>query len=117
MLKKEIYLRAFFKSYDSENKKLTMLFLDDEIEAFTKDFLNKYYSAAQNNPVKSQEFYVKWDKKSIAYVDKSGVCLVPVQELIDKVVNLCVYIKHYNFMSNGKKIQGWNINLVKINPA
>lgn len=116
-MKKEINLKAYFKSYDQENKKLTLLFLNEEIEPFTKDFLTKYYSAAQNNPVKPQEFYVKWNKICKVYIDKADMCQVPVQSLQDKVVTLSVYIKHYNFVSYGKKIQGWNINLVKMNPA
>lgn len=117
MLKKEINLRAYFKSYDATTKKATMLFLDDDTEKFTKEFLTQYYSASQNNPIRMQEFYVKFDqKKSFCYLDKSDQIRVPIQDLLNKVIIMVVFIKHYNFNSNGKKIQGWNINLLKMNP-
>lgn len=118
MIKKEINLRAFFSSYDADVKKLTMVFLDTEIEAFTKSFLNSYYSTAQNNPIRDQTFFIKFDqKKSHCFHDKACINLVDIQDLLDKVVTVTVYIRHYNFMSNGKKIQGWSINLVSMFPS
>ena len=115
MIRKEINLRAYFQSING--KKLTMLFMDDEVESFTKQFLTKYYSNAQNNPIRSQEFYVNFDpKKSICYLDKADQIIVPIEQLLNKFVLMTVYIKHYNFTSNGKKIIGWNINLLSIKP-
>lgn len=115
MIRKEINLRAYFKS--CEDKKLTMLFMDDDIETFTKQFLTKYYSNAQNNPIRNQEFYVKFDqKKSICYLDKADQIIIPIEELLNKFVEMTIYIKHYNFISNGRKVIGWNINLINMRP-
>lgn len=115
MIKKEIKLKAYFRNYDAVTKKLTMLFLDDVTEPFTRSFLTQYYNAAQNNPVESQQFYVKFSQYSMCYADKAKQARVPLQDLLQHVVSITIYIKHYNFMSAGKKIQGWNINLLNIN--
>lgn len=119
MSKKEFTIKAYFNSYNPEYKKMTMLFLDDEIEPFTKSYLTKYYFGAQNNPIKNGEFYVKFDvKKAKVYADKSCQFNTAVQELLDQVVEMRVYIKHYNFVDkSGKKIIGWNINLISMIPS
>lgn len=119
MKQKEITIKAFFKSYDENYKKLTLLFLDDEVEPFTKSFLTKYYSSAQNNPIKYGEFSVKHDvRKSRVYIDKGEQILAPIQDLLDQIVEMTVFIRHYNFTDkSGKKIIGWNINLVKMIPV
>lgn len=119
MIIKIYTIKAYFQKYDEINKKMTLLFLDDEIEPFTKSFLTKYYSSAQNNPVKYNEFYVKIDaRKSICYLDKASQIIVPIQDNLDKVVIMDITIKHYNFTNNfGKKIIGWNIHLINMKPA
>ena len=119
MIKKEITLTAYFKQYDENNKKLTMLFLDDEIEPFTKSFLTKYYDTAQNNPIKDNEFYIKFDlRKSVCFLDKGYQIIVPVQDMLDKIVCMTVAIRNYNFTNNmGKKIIGWNIHLLTMKPV
>ena len=118
MPQKVIQLKAFFKSYNEKYKKLTMLFLDDEIEPFTKSYLTKYYFATQHNPINGMEFVVKFDAtKAKIYKDKGDQLPVPIQDMLDQVVKLDIYIKHYNFTDkSGKKIIGWNINLVKMTP-
>ena len=119
MLRKEYNIKAYFKHYNTENKKLTLLFLDNEVEPFTKDFLTKYYSNAQNNPIKDNEFYIKHDiKKSVCYLDKKEQVMIYIQDLLDQIVSIVIYIKHYNFSDRmtGKKIIGWNIHLVKMQP-
>jgi hypothetical protein len=119
MPKKIINLRAFFKSYNYGNKKLTMNFLDDEVEPFTKKFLMSYFNWNQNNPVKDNEFYVKSSIKSKACVDKHGEISTTIQELVDTVVCLQVEIRHYNFSDKktNNRIIGWNLNLINIYPA
>lgn len=119
MLKKEITLKAIFNKYDEQTKKLSMLFLDTEIEPFTKNFLTKYYSESQHNPINRNEFYVKFDmKKSICFLDKGNQVIVPVQDMLDKVVSITVLIKHYNFTNaKGNKIIGWNIHLLVMKPV
>jgi len=105
----EVRLKGYFNNCDYQNKKITVLFLDD---AFTRDFLMKYYSSSQNNPIKNGEFYVKFTNNSKCFLDKAYLCQAPIQSLLDNVVNITAVIKHYNFTSNGEKISGWNLNLV-----
>ena len=117
-MKKTITLKAFYKSCDTNNKKLSMLFLDDEIEPFTKNFLMKYYSNAQNNPIRGNEFYVKYNDRSICCLDKSETCVGSISDLVDSIVIMRVNIKNYNFAnSDGRKVIGWNIVLDRIHPS
>ena len=116
MRSKDFNIKAYYESYDRDKNKLIMLFLDDEVDPFTKSFLTKYYSSSQYNPIHSNKFDVKYTKKSIGYLDKAKQVITPVHNLVDQIVNMTVYISHYNFNSNGKRIVGWNINLVDIAP-
>lgn len=118
MIKKEIVLKGYFKCYDEVTKKLTIAFLDESIEPFTKSFLSRHYSYMQNNPMSTQQFYVKFNLQySMCYLDKLKQIRVPLQKLLEQIVTITVYVKHYNFVSNGKKIQGWNLNLLQIIPV
>lgn len=115
---KHITIKAFLKTNDIANKKLTMIFLDDEVEKFTREFLTKYYNNAQNNPIRNNEFYVKFNFNSKCYLDKNKTCIGSMNALVDSVVLAKVYIKNYNFTNpDGRKIIGWNINLVDLWPA
>lgn len=105
-------LKAYFNEYNPNTKKCTMLFLDDEAEPFTKPFLTKYYSSAQNNPLDGQRFYVNTSLKSLCYLDKNHEHVTHIQNLVDNVCELHVKLKNYNFTQNGKKIIGWNIQLL-----
>lgn len=116
MRSKEFHIKAYYESYDTERNKLIMLFLDDEVDSFTKSFLTKYYSSSQYNPVHNNKFDIKYTKKSIGYSDKSKQAILSIHNLVDQMVCMTVYISHYNFNSNGKRIVGWNINLVDIRP-
>jgi hypothetical protein len=117
MRSKEFTIKAYFESYDRDKNKLIMLFLDDEVDTFTKSFLTKYYSSSQYNPIHNNKFDVKYTKKSIGYLDKAKQAITSVHNLMDQIVNMTVYISHYNFNANGKRIVGWNINLVDITPV
>ena len=118
MVKKVVTIKAFLKECDTDNKKLTMLFLDDEIERFTKNFLTNYYSNAQNNPIKGEEFYIKYCDKSRFFLDKVGVVIGDVQTLVDSIVIVQVHIRHYNFTDkSGRKVVGWSINMIQMKPA
>lgn len=113
-MKKIITIRAFLKSCDTTSKKLTMIFLDDEIEEFTKSFLMNYYSNAQNNPIRDNEFIVKYCEKSRCFLDNARQTIGSMSDLVDNVITANVFIRHYNFTSGGKKIIGWNVNLVSM---
>lgn len=118
---KIITLRAYFYKCDDKYKKTTMLFIDNEKEAFTKSFLTRLYSPFQTNPINKDlsEFYVKFDDlKSLAYLDKAKVVRTPIQALLDKHVEISVKISHYNFVDKktGKKIIGWNMFLLDVKP-
>jgi hypothetical protein len=117
MPKKQYTLKAYFNNIDLADKKATFLFLDDEIEPFTRKFLMGHYHHSQKNPINNGEFYVKTSSNTLTFIDKADVCTVEIQRLLDQVVTLVVHLKHYNFTNqNGQKIVGWNIHLVKMNP-
>lgn len=117
MSKKILQVKGYYKSIDTNYKKLTLLFLDDEIDD-TRNILQRFYSDKHNNPIRHNEFTVKFDTKSKCFIDKSDMSQVPLLDLVDQTVILQVYIKHYNFTDKtGKKISGWNINLIKMNPS
>lgn len=119
-MRKELKIRAYYKSCDNESKKLTMLFLDDNIDPYTRSAITRLYYPAQCNPMNQAktEFYVKFNSASRAYLDLMDASPTSIQSLVDQVVEIIVYIRHYNFVgANGKKIIGWNLNLIKINPA
>lgn len=116
MRSKEFAITAYYESYEKDKNKLIMLFLDDEVDSFTKSFLAKYYSSSQHNPIHNNKFDVKYTKKSIGYLDKAKHAITPIHNLVDQIVNMTVYISHYNFNANGKRIVGWNVNLVDIAP-
>jgi hypothetical protein len=116
MRSKEFHIKAYYESYATDKNRLIMLFLDDEVDPFTKSFLTKYYSSSQYNPIHNNKFDVKYTKKSIGYLDKAKQVITPVHNLVDQIVYMTVYISHYNFNANGKRIVGWNINLVDIAP-
>lgn len=115
MISKSIDIRGYLKEYNADYKRLTLQFLDSTIEPFTYEYLMKYYALTQTNPIKGNEFYVKFDiKKSLCFLDKNMMVRVPVQDLVGHVVKMTVSIKHYNFMDpkTSKKNSGWNINLL-----
>jgi len=117
MRSKEFNIKAYYEGCDRDKNKLIMLFLDDEVDSFTKSFLTKYYSSSQHNPIhNNNKFDIKFTKKSIGYLDKAKQAITPIHNLVDQIVYMTVYISHYNFNANGKRIVGWNINLVDIAP-
>lgn len=112
----EINLRAFFKEYNPKWKRLTLTFLDDEIEKFTPEFFQKKYNLNIGNPVDFSrgEFYVK--VQSIysvkCYLTKNKNTRIPLEDLINKRVELIVQPRTYHY--KGK--QGWNLKLIEIYP-
>ncbi|MGL5935432.1 MAG: hypothetical protein ACRCZI_07390 [Cetobacterium sp.] len=109
-------IKGYFHKCDDKYKKLTMIFNNDE---FTKSLLMRHYSEYHRNPVDNNEFYVKYDPiKTHAFLDKNNSVFTPIQALIDRHVEMTINIKHYSFVDNksGKKIIGWNINLINIRP-
>jgi hypothetical protein len=115
--KKEYCIKAYFKSFDQNGKKLHMSFLNDEVDSFTRTFLYSYYSTAQTNPIKHDEFYIKYDKNSLFFLDKAKTHLMEPINLVETQVNMSIQIKHYNFINQqGKKIIGWNIYLRSMYP-
>jgi|SRR6476661_6002515 len=116
MLRKELKIYGIVKS--SYDNKITLLFIDEPQNTYdTKFKLNKYHSANQINPIKYQEYYVILNNKSKIFLDKVGIVAANISELIDRTVEMHVYIKHYNFTNHyGKKIMGWNINLISMKP-
>jgi hypothetical protein len=110
-MSKEYNIRGFFASYEP-GKKLHMTLLNDEVDTFTKKLLYSYYSPIQNNPIKHDDFYVKFDKKSLFFLDKSKTNLVTPDALVGMQVTMRVYLRHYSFTNKeGKKIVGWSIHL------
>ena len=108
---KEYTIRGFFESYEPE-KKLHITLLNDEVDSFTRKLLYSYYSPAQNNPIVHDDFYVKYDKKSLFFLDKANTHLVMPDALVGMQVSMQVCFRHYNFTNQqGKKIIGWNIYL------
>jgi|SRR6185369_15463547 hypothetical protein len=108
---KEYTIRGFFESYEPE-KKLHITLLNDEVDSFTRKLLYSYYSPAQNNPIVHDDFYVKYDKKSLFFLDKANTHLVMPNALVGMQVSMQVCFRHYNFTNQqGKKIIGWNIYL------
>lgn len=113
---KILNVQGFFKTCDINYKKITFLLLDDEAN-LTKNILMKYHSEYQKNPINDTEFYVKFDNKSKCYIDKADLAQIPITNLVDQVVTMQVYMKHYAFTDKyGKKITGWTLNLIKMNP-
>ena len=111
----KLKLRAYFSEYNSNWGRLTLNFLDDEIEAFTHDFLiNKHEKSILNginSPVHNDttKFYVKIKKKSFinSYTSESKIVRVPIQDLLEHIVIMEVDLKNYLF--NGKA--GWYLSL------
>lgn len=109
MRKKEYTFRAFLKSIDFDNKKIEFLFLDDEIEKFTKSFLSGYCNHMRT-PVNSLGFVAKFDYSTISFSDKTQLCSTPLLQLVDKIVELTAEVKHYNFLDKNKtRIIGWKL--------
>jgi|SRR6185436_14964274 len=111
---KEYFIKGFFKSRD--HKKLYLTLLNEDVDPITKKILYSFYSSAQINPINGDEFYVKYDRKSIFCLDKTGTHFVLPDTLLNMQVALRVCLKHYNFTNQqGKKIVGWNIHLNTMN--
>lgn len=108
-----LILRGFFKSYESG--KIALLFLSDEQDD-SKRTLLRFYSGLHNNPMKYEEFYVKYDTRSVFYADRGDAAITIIDELCGKYVELRAVVKNYTFTSRGKKISGWNLTLLKMNP-
>ena len=113
MKPKELIIRAYLKNVDSNH--LTFLFFADDTEPFTKKFLTEYYNG-QNSSITDSQFKVKYISSSAAYKDKAQLVQIPIHDLIGQSVEAHVLLKHYNFISNGKKIIGWNLTLLYMNP-
>lgn len=101
--------------YKCDEKDITLYILADEIADGTNAFLRTYFTG-QNRTVTRTTFKVKINSNSMAFLDKGRQCLISVGELLNQVVELTVAIKHYNFSANGKKITGWNMQLIEMHP-
>ncbi len=117
--KNTISIKAFFKSYDNNTQKLSLVFLDEEFDRFTKNFLSNYYKNAEKKPINNIEFYVKCTNHSKIFIDKQATVPGDLTSLVDKVICAKVYIHNYSFTDKNslKKITGWYLTLVKILPA
>jgi hypothetical protein len=107
------------KSYDPEKKRITLSFIDKDIEPFTYNYLHNKYSAQHVNPFNQIDFWVKFNpNKSKIYLDKGEQINTTIYNLMDQNVELVITIFNYNFKdkSSGKKIQGFSLNLVKMQP-
>ena len=115
---KHITIKGLLKKYDAQKKKITLLFMSDEIDSFTRQFLNGHYNKSQINPMRNGEFYVKYNNNSRFYLDKAEQNIATsMDSLLERVVNMTIYIRHYDFIDKkGKRIIGWNITLVKLFP-
>lgn len=102
---KQVTLKGFLKNISE--KKITFLFLDDDIDPFTSKFLRNYYTD-QLTPVKHNEFTVKILNKSRAYMDKNKLHPTTFDYFINKMVCINVQLRHYYF----NKKNGWSMDLI-----
>jgi hypothetical protein len=113
MKQKEIVVRAFLK--EIKNGYITFLFFANELEPFTKKFITEYYKG-QNSTVTDNGFKVKYISNSKAFRDKAGLTQISIYDLINQGVEAKLLLKHFNFNANGKRIMGWNLTLICMNP-
>ncbi len=106
-------LRGLVHKYD--DKYVTLYILADEIAFDTNKFLKTYYTG-QNKTITKVTYKVKLNSKSLFHLDKVGQIPTTPNELLEKVVELNVNVKHYNFTYAGEKIIGWNMTLLEMHP-
>lgn len=91
-------IKALLKSADDKSA----LFLRLSGDRDTANFLNTY-RPFKNRTITADTFKVKITKSSPAVAEYTG-----------KIVELTISIKNYMFFVNGKKIDGWNMELMAI---
>jgi hypothetical protein len=106
-------LRGLF--YECDEKTATFYILAEEISPDTYKFLHTYFPG-QNRSITANKFKVKISSNTKAHLDKAEQSPVYYMDLIEQMVEIKVLVKHYSFSSNGKKITGWNMQLIEMHP-
>ncbi len=88
---------------------------DKQFMPDTYNFLTQY-SPRGNRSIKGNTFKVKLPGMPLAYLDKARQVQIPLIDLVGQMVEITVQVKHYSFMTKGKKIYGWNMSLVEAHP-
>jgi hypothetical protein len=89
------------------------LILSDTICGESYKFLTEYQTHL-NKTLTPTTFKTKITAGTKAYRDKNKQHEVILLDMVGKIVNLRVLIKHYSFVSYGEKIYGWNMHLIEV---
>lgn len=110
----------FLDDYDNPSAAQRELPRSSDI-SFTKSFImNKSRKMKGKSPITEDKkyFYIKFKKKQVGIIANKNndekYKIVPISDLMQHKVKCKVRIKKYKFAKHGKLIQGWNINLAKI---
>jgi hypothetical protein len=120
-----IKVQGFFISCDKYNR-AKLMFLDDYDETTSMSFVKKYILAKSkkisgNNPLVENDtcFLIKCHKHSVGYTKdirkNSDFVITPMSALQQHKVECVVKVNEYNFVKDGDVIEGWNLNLIKMN--